>query len=85
MNINMNMTVTLSENDLSEIIRLHLLKEGLVMKGKIKVNVGTRSEGYGPGERDVPYFGGISVDVEPKKETHFPNSSQFQDGNIEPR
>lgn len=61
MTITENVTVTLNEEELNELIKDKLKREGFEIVGKIKVNVGTVSRGYGQMEHDVTEFQNITA------------------------
>ena len=57
MEIERNITVKLSENDVKEIIVNYLKNEGYITEtDDITLVVGSRLEGYGMGEYQVNYF-----------------------------
>ena len=60
MNIIENVTITLSENDLQELIKENLEKQGFRIDGKISINMKTQTVGYGPAERDETVFTSIT-------------------------
>lgn len=62
MDIKKNITITLSEEDVKEIISDYLNRNGYVVKkDNVTLSVGSRIEGYGMGEHPVNYFQCASV------------------------
>jgi len=61
------MTLTFSKEEIGEIIKEHLRKEGYEVEGNFSFDFGSRLDGYGMSENYVPYFDGCSVDVKPMK------------------
>ncbi len=62
MNIKKNITISLSEEDVKEIISDYLNRNGYeVKKENITFPVGSRLEGYGMAEHPVYYFKGACV------------------------
>lgn len=62
MDIKKNITITLSEEDVKEVISDYLNRNGYeVKKDNVTLNVGSRLEGYGMGEHQVHYFQCASV------------------------
>lgn len=67
MDIKKNITIELSENDVKEIIKDYLKKEGYsVSLGDVSLSVGTRLEGFGRAEHPVEYFKGAFVKCKEK-------------------
>jgi len=56
-------TLTLSKEEIGEIIKKHLRSEGYEVVGNFGFDFGSRLEGYGQCEHDVPYFDGCSIEV----------------------
>lgn len=62
MEIKKNITIEFSEKDVREIIAAYLQGEGYnVIESDVRLDVGTRLEGYGMGEHPVTYFKGAYV------------------------
>jgi hypothetical protein len=63
----MEMEVKLSAKDIEEIVKAHVEKVVGHKISKVSINVGTKWEGHGQGEREVPALTGITctVDVTP--------------------
>lgn len=62
MKIKKNITIELSEDDVKEMIVYCLIKEGYeVTIDDVKLDVGSKIEGYGMGEYEVNYFKGAYV------------------------
>lgn len=53
-------TIELPQKDLKEIISDYIAKQGYKAE-KVEFSYGTRLEGYGMMEREMPYFDGCSV------------------------
>lgn len=65
MNINKNITINLSEDDVKEIIADYCNKNGYKVKtDDVTLSIGGRCVGYGPAERMQYYFAGAKVKVE---------------------
>jgi hypothetical protein len=62
----MKATLTITEDELKDIIRDHVSKNGFECTSKIKVNVVLETVGYGTSETEVPVFRDITVDIETK-------------------
>ena len=57
MDIEKKITITLTENDVKEIVAEYLTKKGYrVTPENVKLNVSNKWEGYGMSEHQVPYF-----------------------------
>ena len=57
MNIEEKITITLSENDVKEIVSEYLTKKGYVVSaGNVSIEVGYEWIGYGRDEHSVPRF-----------------------------
>lgn len=57
MNIEKKITISLSEDDIKNLVADYLVKEGYkVTSENVKLSVKTRWEGYGMAEHQVPYF-----------------------------
>ena len=64
MNINKNITINLSEDDVCEIIADYYCRNGYKVKpDDVKLSVSRRYVGYGPMEHDEWYFAGAKVKV----------------------
>lgn len=64
MNINKNVTINLSEDDVREIIADYCNKNGYKVKpDDVKLSVSRRCVGYGQMEHDEWYFAGAKVKV----------------------
>lgn len=55
-----SVTVTLSPDELTKVIKEHLEKEGFEVRN-VDFKISTHTEGYGKGEHDVTTFGGCEV------------------------
>lgn len=64
MNINKNITINLSEDDVKEIIADYCNKNGYKVKpDDVTLSIGSRCVGFGPGEHMKHYFAGAEVKV----------------------
>lgn len=64
MNINKNITINLSEDDVKEIIADYCDKNGYKVKpDDVTLSIGSRCVGYGPAEHMQNYFAGAKVKV----------------------
>lgn len=61
MDITENITITLTEKDLQELIEESMEKKGFKLEGKIVINVGTQTVGYGTNEHDTTVFKNITT------------------------
>lgn len=66
MKIDANITLELTPQDISDIIKEYIEKQGYTCKGKIEFDVSTQYEGYGTAESPVTRFRGATVKVEKK-------------------
>ncbi len=60
MNILENIIITLSEQDINEIIVKELKSKGFTVVGKVNINIGTKTVGYGLSEHDITEFKNIT-------------------------
>lgn len=63
MDLNVNMTLNLSEKDVSAIIRDYIESQGYALTGKVNFIVSNRIEGFGMMEHNVTHFDGVNVSV----------------------
>jgi hypothetical protein len=60
----MEMEVKLSAKDIEEVVKSHVEKVVGHKVSKVSINVGTKWEGYGQGEREVPALTDITCTME---------------------
>lgn len=63
MDLNINMTMNLSEKDISNIIKAYLVNQGYKVNGEVDFSVGEKYVGCGMDEYSVTYFKGAKVSV----------------------
>ena len=64
MNIEKKITISLSEDDVKNIVADYLVKEGYKVTSKdVNLSVKTKLEGYGLAEHQVTYFDGCTATV----------------------
>ena len=64
MNIFENITINLTPDDVREILKDYIEKQGYRVKGNIQLRVGSRLEGFGRDEYPQSYFESAVIDVE---------------------
>jgi hypothetical protein len=78
MNINKNITINLSEDDVCEIIADYCCRNGYKVKpDDVTLSVSTRCVGFGPGEHMEHYFAWAKVNV--KEEAKRPEMDETND------
>lgn len=56
--------MTLTAEEVGVAVKEYLIKNGFKPSGSLSFDYGSRLEGYGQSEHDVPYFDGCTVEVE---------------------
>lgn len=58
------MTITLNKEELKEIVKKHLISQGMAVQGDIRVKCRIGIVGYGMGEEQAAIFDGFEAEVE---------------------
>lgn len=60
MNIVENVEISISQQDIEELIKIELERKGYIIDGKISINLKTECTGFGPNEHDTTVFKNIT-------------------------